>query len=200
MGGEQQRPGFLRVDTVHQGDRERQGPLPHQHRGPSDSMAAYGRGHERFLLVLQALLSAYASPSRAFTRTTAPNASTTSANLLNKLHSPPWRHSNDNALVGAAVVDAHIPKRLEVNHFTQNVLSPLRPASSPSDPKGRIRTVTTTSPATAAPCHPVSQTPTHLRKTRCPRLCSDLDAAQALNDARDHLFRLIYHHPTSSAA
>ena len=231
------RPGFLRVDTVHQGDRDSAKGLYHinivdqvtqwQHVGTVEAIS------ERFLLpVLQALLSAYPFSVQGFHSDNGSEyINHQTANLLNKLHIGQFtksrpRHSNDNALVegkNAAVVRkclgyAHIPKRFaqEVNHFTQNVLSPFlnyhRPCLFPVDqvdPKGRIRKryrdhdVTTPYEKLKSLPHAARYLKPQLTFAKLDALAyatSDLDAAQALNDARDHLFRLIYHHPASSAA
>ena len=153
------------------------------------------------------------------------------ANLLNQLHIGQFtksrpRHSNDNALVegkNATVVRkclgyAHIPKRFahEVNHFTQNVLSPFlnyhRPCLFPVDqidPKGRIQKryrdhdVTTPYEKLKSLPHAARYLKPQLTFAKLDALAyatSDLDAAQAVNDARDQLFRLIDHHTASSAA
>ena len=231
------RPGFLRVDTVHQGDRDSAKGLYHinivdqvtqwQHVGTVEAIS------ERFLLpVLQALLSAYPFSVQGFHSDNGSEyINHQTANLLNKLHIGQFtksrpRHSNDNALVegkNAAVVRkclgyAHIPKRFahEVNHFTQNVLSPFlnyhRPCLFPVDqidPKGRIQKryrdqdVTTPYEKLKSLPHAARYLKPQLTFAKLDALAyatSDLDAAQALNDARDHLFRLIDHHPTSSAA
>ena len=230
------RPGFLRVDTVHQGDRDSAKGLYHinivdqvtqwQHVGTVEAIS------ERFLLpVLQALLSAYPFSVQGFHSDNGSEyINHQTANLLNQLHIGQFtksrpRHSNDNALVegkNAAVVRkclgyAHIPKRFahEVNHFTQNVLSPFlnyhRPCLFPVDqvdPKGRIQKryrdhdVTTPYEKLKSLPHAARYLKPQLTFAKLDALAyatSDLDAAQALNDARD-LFRLIHHHPTSSAA
>ena len=154
------------------------------------------------LPVLQALLSAYPFSVQGFHSDNGSEyINHQTANLLNQLHIGQFtksrpRHSNDNALVegkNAAVVRkclgyAHIPKRFahEVNHFTQNVLSPVlelppplplpRRSSRPQRPhqktlRGSGRHHPLRKAQVPAPRHPVSQTPPHLRKTRRPRLC-----------------------------
>ena len=169
---------------------------------------------ERFLLpVLQALLSAYPFSVHGFHSDNGSEyINHQTANLLNKLHIGQFtksrpRHSNDNALVegkNAAVLRkcmgyAHIPKRFahQVNHFTQNVLSPFlnyhRPCLFPVDhidPKGRIKK--------RYPDHDVT-TPYEKLKS-LPHAARYLNAAKALNDARDQLFRLIDHQAAASAA
>ena len=231
------RPGFLRVDTVHQGDRDSAKGLYHinivdqvtqwQHVGTVEAIS------ERFLLpVLQALLSAYPFSVQGFHSDNGSEyINHQTANLLNQLHIGQFtksrpRHSNDNALVegkNAAVVRkclgyAHIPKRFaqEVNHFTQNVLSPFlnyhRPCLFPVDqidPKGRIKKryrdhdVTTPYEKLKSLPHAARYLKPQLTFAKLDALAyatSDLDAAQAVNHARDHLFRLIDHHTASSAA
>jgi len=161
------RPGFLRVDTVHQGDLDGVKGVYHinvvdevtqwQHVG---TVAAIS---ERFLIpVLEAMIEAFPFRIEGFH---ADNGSEyvnhTVAKLLNKLHIGQFtksraRRSNDNALVeskNASVVRkwlgyAHIPARFAcaVNAFNRDWLSPFlnyhRPCLFPTeeiDKKGRVR-------------------------------------------------------------
>ena len=161
------RPGFLRVDTVHQGDQNGAKGVYHintvdevtqqEHIGCVEAIS------ERFLIpVLEALIQAYPFVIHGFH---ADNGSEyinhRVAALLNKLHIGQFtksrpRRSNDNALVegkNAAVVRkylgyAHIPRRFapQLNAFTQNTLSPFlnyhRPCLFPTEEiveKGRIK-------------------------------------------------------------
>ena len=230
------RPGFLRVDTVHQGDRDGSKGLYHinivdqvtqwQHVGTVEAIS------ERFLLpVLQALLSAYPFSVHGFHSDNGSEyINHQTANLLNKLHIGQFtksrpRHSNDNALVegkNAAVLRkymgyAHIPKRFarEVNHFTQDLLSPFlnyhRPCLFPVDhidPKGRIKKrypdhdVTTPYEKLKSLPNASHYLKPHLTFAKLDALAyasSDLDAAKAVSDARDQLFHLI-DHPAAPAA
>ena len=161
------RPGYIRVDTVHQGDHDGHKGVYHvslvdevtqwQHVGTVEAIS------ERFLLpVLQALLQAYPFVVQGFHSDNGSEyINHQVANLLNKLHIGQFtksrpRKSNDNALVegkNASVVRkylgyAHIPKRFapQLNAFTQDILSPFlnyhRPCLFPVDtvdPKGRIK-------------------------------------------------------------
>ena len=161
------RPGFVRVDTVHQGDLDGVKGVYHinvvdevtqwQHVG---TVAAIS---EAFLIpVLEALIEAFPFDVKGFH---ADNGSEyinhQVANLLNKLHVGQFtksraRRSNDNALVeskNASVVRkwlgyAHIPARFAepVNAFNRDWLSPFlnyhRPCLYPTeeiDDKGRTR-------------------------------------------------------------
>ena len=161
------RPGFLRVDTVHLGDRGRDKGIllinvvdevtQFQHIG------AVPRITQHFLVpVLETLLSAFPFTVQAFH---ADNGSEYVnhfvADLLNKLHIPAFtksrpRHSNDNALVetkNGAVIrkwlgHVHVPHALvpRVNAFLHDHLCPLlnfhRPCLFPTEvirPNGRIR-------------------------------------------------------------
>ena len=161
------RPGFLRVDSVHQGDLD--GIKGLYHLNLVDEVTQFQfigsleRISERFLLpLLQALLMAFPFRVLGFH---ADNGSEyinhRVAALLNKLQVQEFtksraRRTNDNALVesknGSVVRKhlgyAHIPGRFarEVNDFTQAVLSPYlnfhRPCFFPTeqlDPKGRLR-------------------------------------------------------------
>ena len=160
-------PGFLRVDSVHQGDLD--GIKGLYHINLVDEVTQFQfigsveRISERFLLpVLEALLESFPFTVLAFH---ADNGSEyinrQVAGLLNKLHVTEFtksraRHTNDNALVesknGSVVRKhlgySHIPGRFAapVNHFTQNVLSPYlnyhRPCFFPTeeiDARGRLR-------------------------------------------------------------
>ena len=160
-------PGFLRVDTVHQGDLDGEKGVYHinvvdevtqyQHVG---TVAAIS---EAFLIpVLQALIEAFPFQIKGFH---ADNGSEYInhhvAALLTKLHIGAFtksraRRTNDNALVeskNASVVRkwlgyAHIPQRFagQVNAFNRDWLSPFlnyhRPCLFPTehtDAKGRVR-------------------------------------------------------------
>ena len=161
----QGRPGFLRVDTVHQGDLDGVKGVYHinlvdevtqwQHVGTVEGIS------ERFLIpVLEGLIEAFPFAVKGFH---ADNGSEYVnhhvADLLNRLHVEDFtksraRRSNDNALVegkNGSVVrkwlgHGHIPKAFapEVDAFTQGVLSPFlnfhRPCLFPTevvDEKGR---------------------------------------------------------------
>ena len=230
------RPGYIRVDTVHQGDHDGHKGVYHinlvdevtqwQHVGTVEAIS------ERFLLpVLEALLQAYPFGVQAFHSDNGSEyINHQVANLLNKLHIGRFtkgrpRRTNDNALVegkNAAVVRkylgyAHIPKHFasEVNAFTQDVLSPflnyhrpcLYPLDTP-DAKGRIKK--------RYPHHLVT-TPYEKLKSVPDAACylkpglsfaqldaqayavSDLEAAQALNRARDQLFQSMHRLSTPAA-
>jgi hypothetical protein len=160
-------PGFLRVDSVHQGDLDGVKGLYHinlvdevtqfQFIGTTERISEY------FLLpVLEAMIESFPFLISAFH---ADNGSEyinhRVAALLGKLHVQEFtksraRRTNDNALVesknGSVVRKhlgyAHIPGRYaqQVNHFTHNVLSPYlnfhRPCFFPTeeiDTKGRLR-------------------------------------------------------------
>jgi hypothetical protein len=160
-------PGFLRVDSVHQGDLD--GIKGLYHINLVDEVTQFQfvgsveRISERFLLpVLEALIRAFPFIIHGFH---ADNGSEyinrQVAGLLAKLHVQAFtksraRRTNDNALVesknGSVVRKhlgyAHIPGRFaqQVNHFTHNLLSPYlnfhRPCFFPSeqiDAKGRLR-------------------------------------------------------------
>ena len=160
-------PGFVRVDTVHQGDLD--GAKGVYHINTVDEITQYEHIgtvqaiSERFLVpVLEALIDAYPFEIVGFH---ADNGSEyinhQVAALLNKLHIGQFtksraRQCNDNALVegknGAVIRHYlgydHIPQRFAdpVNAFTQEVLSPYlnyhRPclfATERRDAKGRIR-------------------------------------------------------------
>ena len=161
------RPGYIRVDTVHQGDHDGKKGVYHvnlvdevtqwQHVGTVEAIS------ERFLVpVLEGLLESYPFVVQGFHSDNGSEyINHRVANLLNKLHIGEFtkgrsRRTNDNALVegkNAAVVRkylgyGHIPKGFasEVNAFTQDVLSPFlnyhRPCLYPvdvTDAKGRIK-------------------------------------------------------------
>lgn len=160
-------PGFLRVDSVHQGDLDGAKGLYHINLVDEVTqfqfIASVERISERFLVpALEGLLQAFPFVIQAFH---ADNGSEyinhRVARLLDKLHIDDFtksraRKTNDNALVesknGAIVRKhlgyAHIPQRFagEVNVFTQQVLSPYlnyhRPCYFPTeaiDAKGRVR-------------------------------------------------------------
>lgn len=161
------RPGFVRVDSVHQGDLD--GIKGLYHLNLVDEVTQFQfvgsvqRISEAFLIpVLEGLITRFPFRVMGFH---ADNGSEyinhRVAALLNKLHVEQFtksraRRSNDNALVesknGAVVRKhfgyAHIPGRYahQVNDFAQNVLSPYlnfhRPCFFPTevtDAKGRVR-------------------------------------------------------------
>lgn len=160
------RPGFIRIDSVHQGDQDTVKGVYHINAVDCvtqwELVACCERMSEAALLpVLEALLEGFPFPIRGFH---ADNGSEyinhTVAELLHKLNieftkSRP-RHSNDNALVesknGAIVRKhlgyAHIPQRwaARVNDFHREFLNPYvnyhRPCFFPetyTDSKGRQR-------------------------------------------------------------
>lgn len=161
------RPGFLRVDSVHQGDMD--GVKGLYHINLVDEVTQFQfvgsveRISERFLLpVLEALIEAFPFVILGFhTDNGSEYINKRVAALLDKLRIEQFtksraRRTNDNALVesknGAVVRKhlgyAHIPGRFAkaVNDFTQGVLSPYlnfhRPCFFPTealDAKGRIR-------------------------------------------------------------
>ena len=224
----QGRPGFLRVDTVHQGDLDGVKGLYHinlvdevtqwQHVGTVEAIS------ERFLVpVLEGLIKAFPFEVKGFH---ADNGSEyvnhRVAELLNKLHVDDFtksraRRSNDNALVegkNGSVVrkwlgHGHIPKAFaaEVDAFTQGVLSPFlnfhRPCLFPTeveDDKGRTKRRYRDEDV-ATPYERLKSLPDaegHLRPgvtfEQLDALAfaqNDLEAAAALNTARDALFRRI---------
>lgn len=161
------RPGFLRVDSVHQGDLDGIKGLYHLNLVDEVTQCQFigslERISERFLLpLLEALIESFPFTVQGFH---ADNGSEyinhRVAGLLQKLHIQEFtksraRRTNDNALVesknGSVVRKhlgyAHIPSRFatKVNAFTQNVLSPYlnfhRPCFFPTeeiDAKGRLR-------------------------------------------------------------
>ena len=163
----QGRPGFVRVDTVHQGDLDGEKGLYALNVVDQvtqfEHIGAVVRITEIFMLpVLEDLLTAFPFQVRAFH---ADNGSEYVnhhvAGMLNKLHIGQFtksrpRHSNDNALVesknGAVVRKwlgrAHIPADCApaVNDFLRDHLCPFlnfhRPCLFPSEvegPRGRIR-------------------------------------------------------------
>ena len=221
-------PGFLRVDTVHQGDRD--GAKGVYYINTVDEVTQYehigcvAAISERFLVpVLEALINAYPFEIVGFH---ADNGSEyinhRVAALLNKLHIGQFtksraRQCNDNALVegknGAVIRHYlgydHIPQRFAaaVNTFTQEILSPYlnyhRPclfATEQRDAKGRIRK-RYRDQDTATPYEKLKSLPDAARLLKADvtfeRLdivaCahSDLDAALAVNAARDELFRAL---------
>lgn len=160
------RPGFIRIDSVHQGDQD--GAKGLYHINAVDCVTQYEivatceRLSEAFLLpVLEQILAGFPFAILGFH---ADNGSEyinyTVAKLLNKLRieftkSRP-RHSNDNGLAetkNGAIVRKHfgyqhIPQRFaaQVNTFCQDFLNPYvnfhRPcffAETLTDPKGKIR-------------------------------------------------------------
>jgi len=163
----QGRPGFLRVDSVHQGDLDGIKGLYHINLVDEITQLQFigsvERISERFLLpVLEALITAFPIQIQAFH---ADNGSEyinhRVAQLLAKLHIQEFtksraRKTNDNALVesknGSVIRKhlgyAHIPAShaAAVNHFNQHQLSPYlnfhRPCFFPTeqiDPRGRLR-------------------------------------------------------------
>ena len=221
-------PGFLRVDTVHQGDRD--GAKGVYYVNTVDEVTQYehigcvSAISERFLVpVLEALLSAYPFAIQGFH---ADNGSEyinhRVAALLNKLHIGQFtksraRQCNDNALVegkNGAVIRTylgyhHIPQRFagDVNAFTQGVLSPYlnhhRPclfATEQRDACGRIRRHYRDRDI-ATPYEKLKSLPEAARWLK-PGVTfdsldavayahSDLDAALAVNAAREELFRAL---------
>ena len=221
-------PGFLRVDTVHQGDRN--GVKGVYYVNTVDEVTQYEyigcvcAISERFLVpVLEALLSAYPFAIQGFH---ADNGSEyinhRVAALLNKLHIGQFtksraRQCNDNALVegkNGAVIRTylgydHIPQRFapQVNAFTQGVLSPYlnhhRPclfATEQRDAKGRVRKRYRDQDL-ATPYEKLKSLPEAARWLK-PGVTfesldavayaqSDLDAALAVNAAREELFRAL---------
>jgi len=163
----QGRPGFLRVDSVHQGDLDRIKGLYHinliDEVTQFQFIGSVERISEHYLLpVLEALISSFPFTIQAFHSDNGSEyINHRVARLLNKLHVQEFtksraRRTNDNALVesknGSVVRKhlgyAHIPGRFagRVNHFTQQVLSPYlnfhRPCFYPEqtvDAKGRLR-------------------------------------------------------------
>ena len=161
------RPGFLRVDSVHQGDLD--GVKGLYHINLVDEVTQFQfvgsveRISERFLLpVLEALIQAFPFVIRGFHSDNGSEyINRQVAALLEKLRIQEFtksraRRTNDNALVesknGSVVRKhlgyAHIPGRFaqRVNVFTQEVLSPYlnfhRPCFFPIeeiDDKGRVR-------------------------------------------------------------
>ena len=221
-------PGFLRVDTVHQGDRD--GAKGVYYVNTVDEVTRYehigcvAAISERFLVpVLETLLSAYPFAIQGFH---ADNGSEyinhRVAALLNKLHIGQFtksraRQCNDNALdegKNAAVIRTylgydHIPQRFadKVNAFTQGVLSPYlnhhRPclfATEHRDDTGRLRRHYRDRDI-ATPYEKLKSLPEAARWLK-PGVTfesldavayahSDLDAALAVNAARNELFRAL---------
>lgn len=222
------RPGFVRVDSVHQGDLD--GIKGLYHLNLVDEVTQFQfvgsveRISEAFLIpVLEALIERFPFRVLGFH---ADNGSEYINHrvcaLLNKLHVADFtksraRRSNDNALVesknGAVVRKhfgyAHIPSRFaeRVNIFAQNVLSPYlnfhRPCFFPTeeiDAKGRIRKryryaqmMTPYDKLKALPDAASFLKPGISFQTldAIALSFSDNDAARALNQARDQLFRSI---------
>ena len=161
------RPGFLRVDSVHQGDLDGIKGLYHSNRVDAVTQFQFvGRVEriaEQFLLpILEALIAALPFQVLDFhSDHGAEYINHRIAALLEKRHSQAFtksraRRSNDNALAesnnGAVVRKhlgyAHIPGRhaAAVNRFTPQVLSPYRNFHRPGffptevvDAKGRLR-------------------------------------------------------------
>ena len=224
----QGRPGFLRVDTVHQGDLDGVKGVYHvnlvdevtqwQHVGTVEGIS------ERFLVpVLEGLIEAFPFDVKGFH---ADNGSEyvnhRVADLLNRLHVDDFtksraRRSNDNALVegkNGSVVrkwlgHGHIPRAFapEVDAFTQGVLSPYlnfhRPCLFPTlveDGKGRTRRRYRDRDV-ATPYERLRSLPdaegwlrpgvTFERLDELAFARTDLEAARAVNAARDELFRQI---------
>ena len=161
------RPGFLRVDSVHQGDLDGIKGLYHinliDEITQFQFIGAVGRISENFLLpVLEALLRDFPFVIRGFHSDNGSEyINKRVASLLAKLHVQEFtksraRRTNDDALVesknGSVVRKhlgyTHIPSRFatKVNTFTRQILSPYlnfhHPCFFPieiTDPKGRIR-------------------------------------------------------------
>ena len=223
------RPGFVRVDTVHLGDRDgRKGVYvinmvdevtQYEHVGAVPALS------ERFMApVLEALLLLFPFDVLGFH---ADNGSEyvnrRVAALLNKLHVGQFtksrpRHSNDNALVegkNAHVVrkhlgHEHIPARFaeDVDRFARERLSPFlnfhRPclfATERADAKGKVRRAYRRQDV-LTPLDKLKSLPHAARflrqgvrfddLDRAAAAHSDLEAAKALNRARDELFRKIH--------
>ncbi len=222
------RPGFVRVDTVHQGDLD--GIKGLYHLNLVDEVTQFQfvgsveRISEAFLIpVLEALIERFPFRVLGFH---ADNGSEyinhRVAKLLSKLYVEQFtksraRRSNDNALAesknGAVVRKhfgyAHIPGRFaaRVNDFAQDVLSPYlnfhRPCFFPTeeiDVKGRLRKryrydqmMTPYDKLKALPDAATFLKPgfTFDNLNALALSISDNDAARALNQARDQLFRSI---------
>ena len=221
-------PGFVRVDTVHQGDRD--GAKGVYYINTVDEVTQYehigcvAAISERFLVpVLEVLINAYPFEIVGFH---ADNGSEyinhRVAALLNKLHIGQFtksraRQCNDNALVeskNGSVIRSylgydHIPQRFapQVNAFTQGVLSPYlnhhRPclfATEQRDAKGRTRKryrdhdiATPYEKLKSLPDAPRFLKPgvTFAALDAVAYAQSDLDAALAVNAARDAVFHAI---------
>ena len=222
------RPGFLRVDTVHQGDRDGD-------KGPYlinavdevtqfEFIGAVEHISEAFLIpVLTALIKNFPFVVNGFH---ADNGSEyvnrQVARLLHQLHIGEFtksrpRRSNDNALVegkNGSVVrrylgHGHIPRRFAgtINAFTQNVLSPFlnyhRPCHFPVETVGDDGRVSKRYPYAnvATPYEKLKSLDDAAQYLRpgvtieqldaFAGAVSDLDAARALNAARNELFRAI---------
>ena len=223
------RPGFVRVDTVHLGDKDgRKGVYivnmvdevtQYEHVGAVPGVS------ERFMVpVLEALLLLFPFNVLGFH---ADNGSEyinhRVAALLNKLHVGEFtksrpRHCNDNALVegkNAHVVrkhlgHEHIPARFaeDVDRFAREHLSPFlnfhRPclfATERVDAKGKVRR-TYRRQDVLTPLEKLKALPDAARflregasfddLDRAASAHSDLQAAKALNRARDELFRKVH--------
>ena len=221
-------PGYVRVDTVHQGDQD--GAKGVYHINAVDEVTQFQfvgtveAISERFLLpVLEGLIKAFPFVIQGIH---ADNGSEyinhRVAALLNKLRIGTFtksrpRHCNDNALAeskNASVVrkhlgHGHIPRRFAplVNEFTQHVLSPFlnshRPCLFPADTldaKGRVtkryRDSDVMTPYDKLKSLDNAQRflnpgVTFDQLDAIAHAVSDLEAAHALNDARDALFRTI---------
>ena len=230
-------PGYVRVDTVHQGDHDGAKACPRMspsggvyHINMVDDVTQFQfvgtvqAISERFLLpVLEGLIKAFPFVVQGIH---ADNGSEyvnhRVAALLNKLRIGEFtksrpRHCNDNALAeskNASVVrkhlgHGHIPRRFApvVNEFTQRALSPFlnyhRPCLFPTDTldaKGRVtkryrdRDVMTPYDKLKSLDHAerfLKSGVTFDQLDAIAHAVSDLDAAHALNDARNALFRTI---------
>ena len=219
-------PGFVRVDTVHQGDLD--GVKGVYHINVVDEVTQYeyvgtvAAISEAFLLpVLSALIKSFPFKINGFH---ADNGSEyinhRVAELLNKLHIGEFtksraRRTNDNALAeskNASVVRkwlgyAHIPQRFagQVNAFNRDWLSPFlnyhRPCLFPTeecDDKGRVRkryrdADTMTPYDKFKSLDDVEQYllpgVTFEQLDNAALAVSDVQAAEALNQAREELFR-----------
>ena len=222
------RPGFLRVDTVHQGDRDGDKGLylinAVDEVTQFEFVGAVETISEAFLVpVLGALIKGFPFVVNGFhTDNGSEYVNRQVARLLRKLHVGEFtksrpRRSNDNALVegkNGSVVrrhlgHGHIPRRFAgaVNAFTQNVLSPFlnyhRPCHFPVETVGEDGRVAKHYPyENVATPHEklksLDRADQYLRPgvamaqlDAFARSASDLDAARALNAARDELFRAI---------
>ncbi len=222
------RPGFLRVDTVDQGEKDGEKGVFHvnlvdevtqwEHVGTVRAIS-----QNCLLKVLRELIESCPFKVLGFH---ADNGSEyinhRVAEMLNSLHIPEFtksrpRRSNDNALVESKNGNVirrcfgygHIPKLFdrEVNVFSRDVLTPYlnlhRPCLFPTevvDPKGkatrRYRYQDTMTPFEKLKSLPGAEQYlkpdiTIAALERGAKAVSDLDAAIALNNARDRLFDLI---------
>ena len=230
------RPGFLRVDSVHQGDLDGAKGLYHINLVDEitqfEFIGSVERISEYYLIpVLEALITAFPFTVHGFhTDNGSEYINGKVVALLSKLHVSEFtksraRRCNDNALAesknGSVVRKhlgyAHIPARFatQVNHFTQNVLSPYlnfhRPCFFPTesiDGKGRIRKqyryedmMTPYERLRSLPGAAEYLKPgvTFAQLDQLAHAVSDNQAAKQLNQARNKLFRDIEKTQTPAA-